>query len=706
MADSSRGRLVPPNLDDRVWKDLVEEARALIPKYAPQWTDHNPSDLGMTLIELFAWLVEGLIYRLNRVPEKNYVAFLNLLGITRDPATPARAFLTFTAQPAAVLVPKGKQAQTQGSETEAPVVFETDEDLTVLPTNLKTVLLIGKSITNKYSNVSGSFTVPPAEGDVITVPVGQSVQLCLGFDQQTAAEVRLLVRLFRPVRKDAGNNPEASVQWVYSTGAAEPSSWPAVPAFADGTEGLQRDGDFRATLPLNWASQVPTAWASVTAASAADQVADPYFWIGLRVSNLVATPVKVGFNYVLFNSVSAHNALTIPQPEALGQGNGTAFQVFPLQNRPLFKRPDTDQPYDHVAVEVGGVPWSPVEDFPPGPGQFYRLEPVAGEVSFGNHDPATGKGNGTVPPAGAAVTATRYRYGAGGSSGNVGAGTITALRTPVAGVIGVTNLFASYGGSDEEPIEETKRRAPRVLRIRDRAVTAEDYEYLAREATTDVAIVRCLEPQVHGSAAADPGPWAPGDPWTFAAIDRSPGNVNVIVAPDPGPQEKRPEPTPELLREVQRYLDKRRDVTARLLVIGPRYLPVKVVVNAAAWERAIAAGLITHENDVKAAIETKLEAFLHPVRGGPDGRGWQVGQHAFIADLFKAIMPSQEVGFISTLTLEAETPAYHDPPLGPGGAWLPSERPFSLATPGAWVRVADYELVCYGLGSVVNVVKV
>jgi hypothetical protein len=54
LFDPKRGRIVPPNLDDRVWADIVDEARALIPKYAPQWTDHSYSDLGITLIELFA----------------------------------------------------------------------------------------------------------------------------------------------------------------------------------------------------------------------------------------------------------------------------------------------------------------------------------------------------------------------------------------------------------------------------------------------------------------------------------------------------------------------------------------------------------------------------------------------------------------------------------------------------------------------------
>jgi len=71
----------PPKLDDRTFNDIVEEAISMIPRYAPEWTNHNPSDPGITLIELAAWMTDLLIYRLNQVPDKNYVAFLNLLGI-------------------------------------------------------------------------------------------------------------------------------------------------------------------------------------------------------------------------------------------------------------------------------------------------------------------------------------------------------------------------------------------------------------------------------------------------------------------------------------------------------------------------------------------------------------------------------------------------------------------------------------------------
>jgi len=69
-----------PTLDDLTYADLLDEARLLIPSLAPQWTNHNPSDPGITLIELFAWLTEMLIYRVNRLPKANTRAFLRLLN--------------------------------------------------------------------------------------------------------------------------------------------------------------------------------------------------------------------------------------------------------------------------------------------------------------------------------------------------------------------------------------------------------------------------------------------------------------------------------------------------------------------------------------------------------------------------------------------------------------------------------------------------
>ena len=88
--------LPAPNLDDlRYQKDLVDEARLRIIHYCPEWTEYNVSDPGITLIELFSWMTEQIVYRLNQVPDKMYIKFLDMLGITLLAAKPAQAELSF-----------------------------------------------------------------------------------------------------------------------------------------------------------------------------------------------------------------------------------------------------------------------------------------------------------------------------------------------------------------------------------------------------------------------------------------------------------------------------------------------------------------------------------------------------------------------------------------------------------------------------------
>ena len=87
--------LPTPNLDDRNFDDIVEEAIRLIPQYCPDWTNYNPSDPGVTLIELFAWMTEMILYRLNKVPDKVYVTLLDLIGIRLRPPQPAQVQLSF-----------------------------------------------------------------------------------------------------------------------------------------------------------------------------------------------------------------------------------------------------------------------------------------------------------------------------------------------------------------------------------------------------------------------------------------------------------------------------------------------------------------------------------------------------------------------------------------------------------------------------------
>jgi predicted phage baseplate assembly protein len=128
-----------PNLDDRSWRQIVDEATRLIPRYCPEWTNHNSSDPGITLLELYAWMTEMVIYRLNKVPEKNFLTFLDLIGVRLKPPEPAKVVLEFTPSEGAegeLVVKKGTKVATLQAGGARAVTFETLRDVTLLPVHV------------------------------------------------------------------------------------------------------------------------------------------------------------------------------------------------------------------------------------------------------------------------------------------------------------------------------------------------------------------------------------------------------------------------------------------------------------------------------------------------------------------------------------------------------------------------------------------
>src|SRR5688572_9810907 len=123
-----------PILDDRSYQQLRDELVRRIPVYTPEWTDHNASDPGITLIELFAFLGENLLFRFNQIPESTKLAFLRLLRIPLLPATPARCLLTMsTEEPAGALVPSGTEARA------GALSFETKTEVHAWPVSARAV---------------------------------------------------------------------------------------------------------------------------------------------------------------------------------------------------------------------------------------------------------------------------------------------------------------------------------------------------------------------------------------------------------------------------------------------------------------------------------------------------------------------------------------------------------------------------------------
>src|SRR6476619_2656259 len=131
-----------PNLDDRRFQDLVDDAKRLVQRRCPEWSDHNVSDPGVTLIETFAFMTDQLLYRLNQVPDRMYVKFLELIGLRLIAATPAKAPVTFWLSGPAVAsvgIPTGTSVATIRSDFDDSIVFSTRDDLQIVPCALQDV---------------------------------------------------------------------------------------------------------------------------------------------------------------------------------------------------------------------------------------------------------------------------------------------------------------------------------------------------------------------------------------------------------------------------------------------------------------------------------------------------------------------------------------------------------------------------------------
>lgn len=163
------------NLDDRTFDDIKDEAIRLIPRYCPEWTNHNASDPGITLIELFSWMTEMTLYRLNKVPSKTYLAMLELMGLTLNPPQSSRSIIKFYPVEncnKAISVKEGIKIASVESDSE-PIVFETESNLTVRDTSL--VSCINRVGEKWDENCTGHETVK----DFLLFETSNSIEHCI-----------------------------------------------------------------------------------------------------------------------------------------------------------------------------------------------------------------------------------------------------------------------------------------------------------------------------------------------------------------------------------------------------------------------------------------------------------------------------------------------------------------------------------------------
>lgn len=250
----------------------------------------------------------------------------------------------------------------------------------------------------------------------------------------------------------------------------------------------------------------------------------------------------------------------------------------------------------------------------------YVVDRAQGRLLFGD---AT---NGKVPPAGASIVARQYRTG-GGSAGNVEAKKISQVLAPIGGIEEAFNPLPAGGGADGESNAEYKTRAPQTLRHRGRALLPEDYEVFAREASPAVAFARAI-------SGRDP------------SGRKVAGWVTLLIIPRSA--EPRPFPSFGLREEVRQHIEAHTSATLaaahRIYVTGPEYLPVDVDTVLVPLDPAEAGFVEQRTRDA-------LQDFLHPVRGGPERKGWDLGRDVFLSDVAAVLERVDGVDYVKELKL-------------------------------------------------------
>lgn len=665
--------ILPPSLDDRRFDDLVEEMLARIPAHTPEWTNPRLGDPGRTLIELFAWLGDALLYRANLIPERQRLVFLKLLGQQLKPALPATGIVGLAyAQDTELTV----NSLAPGARIAGPVPFETLTETTVLPVSAETYykraltdaqtaamasVIEGLKSVHRLANATGYETTPVFDGgraepggvDVFALSADRALWIALLAprasqpQQQAAVNGQVLQALgggdtgapallslgFVPALTlpqrfddfiDAANPriPVAAMWEITTRGAGGVTDYLTLTpqAGTDTTAALTRPGVLRLALPdesLIWA---PPNDVDVNPAAGVgdtpprlddtDKAARLLAWLRLRPQP--DKPIEsLRLSWVGINAAQIDQRVTLPG-RVLGVSTGAADQSFQL--------PQSSCDADSLRIEVeepglGYRVWSRVDDL-----AAISSDPqLARSASAFELDSEAGTirfGDGVrgrVPEAQMRIRLAYARFG-GGVAGNLPAGSLTAITaTRVDGrsapSMKVLQPLPTDGGADAESFAVAQRRIPAFLHHRDRAVTADDYKQLAQE--TPATEVGRVEVLAR-----------------FKPRDRRfgvPGVVSVMALPnaafDPAANGGRnPRPDRPFIEKVHAWLGTRVPLACELYVIGCEYVALGLAVGV-----TIRDGYA--RDSVLFEVRKALRQLLWPLPpGGADAKGWPLGR--------------------------------------------------------------------------------
>jgi hypothetical protein len=637
----------PPALDDRSFDDLVADMLRRIPAHTPEWTDPRQGDPGRTLIDLFAWLGDTILYRANLIPERQRLAFLRLLGQGMRPAQPATGLVQVTMKEpraSALSLPMRHPIS-------KPVPFETLEEMSVHPVEgrayIKRIPTPEEaeqfaSLLPDLQDLYGLSSLPkPYVATPIFVggaaepggrdPAAESVDGCLwiallsslpgapakdmarkalgGGDSGERAALSIgiapVIDIPSPLEPVG---PRAPIKHVWEICGTDPAGRSFLPLdlLADRSSSLTQPGTLRLLLPgaddfgapSNDVLTTPGAGTGDAPPRLDDtRVADRLItWIRLRPTTKLQ-PGTLKLAWTGINAVRVEARKSVGR-QHIGKGTGMSGQQVALNLNSV----EASSLVIEVEEEEGLRPWRQIADVQLAQGgeRVYSLDAEEGVIRFGDGI------RGTAPGLGRAIHVAFARTG-GGAAGNLPPGTLKAIDPPAgdAATLALMQPLATTGGVDAESLAEAEVRIPSAIRHGDRAVTRSDWKELAqRTPGVPVGRVEVLErfkpQQRHGNV---------------------PGVVSVMMIPaKAGTAAPAPRADRAMLERVFGWLDARRPLTTELYVIAPDYVPIGVSAAVELIDPSTRDAVLAQVRDV-------IRLHLWPLApGGADGTGWTLGR--------------------------------------------------------------------------------
>jgi hypothetical protein len=514
--------LKSPNLDDRNFHQLVEEAKRIIMNKCPQWTDLSPGDPGIVILEVFAHLTETMIYRLNRLPEKAYVEFLRLIGVKLSPPVAASVELTFTlskAQDKPVEIPRGTRVTLgRAGGGEPPPVFVITQTTSIPAGKTQVEALAYHCDLVEAEDVGPGTGLPglsvTAGRPPIVAATSDDLELIVGVE----ADPDELTGRVRAVQHDG----KAYIVW-------------------------REAEDFSKLEAEDFSNLEPEDFSNL---------------LGRRQLVYIADRMT---------------------------GTITFAPAVQLQ--------DKDGKLNQTSITLAAVPKA---------GKKVRLWYCRG----------------------------------GGLGGNVAPDTLTTLKDPIPGVT-VTNPKRAAGGRDLETLQNALVRGPLELHSLKRAVTASDFELLARQSS---------------GSRASAGTVARAKAFTKAMLweHAPPGTIEVLLVPFI-PEDQRPggkvtekelkeRQKDETLANIRKSLDERRPLGTTCLVNWVRYKKVRVE-----------ARVVVHRGEDAAAVKTRVLERLHqtinPLPSQLPSPGWSFGNPLRVSHVYDIMLAEPGVSYVDNVQL-------------------------------------------------------